>query len=418
MFESLKNSAFSSGHQKYRSLLFLEICKAVYKYYYSKLKAEKKIDFDDMIFSAIDCLDKSPAFKYKHIIVDEFQDISTSRMMFLRKLINHGNSKLFAVGDDWQAIFRFAGCDLGLFLGFQNIFEYSCNSFITSTHRNSVELQNIIEPFIELNPEQLKKHLISQKHVTDPVQIIKYDGDETDPFKLALTLISKSDETARVLVLGRNNGDIESILGPDVKFDRRTRKIHFDKLSEMCIDYKTVHASKGLEEDFVILINANDDKYGFPNKVEDDPLLSLVLSSPSEFEFSEERRLFYVSLTRACLRTFILTKKYAESSFVAEIEPRCKVLGEVGEAPSEELIKCPRCGSGHLVMRNDKSGNQFYGCSNFPYCDYTINDLRAVTMNKRCPRCDDFLVLRKGEHCFLGCHNYPVCTYTESRKQK
>lgn len=178
------------------------------------------------------------------------------------------------------------------------------------------------------------------------------------------------------------------------------------------IKYSTVHSSKGLEDDFVVIINADDSRLGFPNKVEDDELLNLVLSSKSAFEYAEERRLWYVALTRTKSYTFILASQRNPSIFVEEIKDKCEILNhEMGEIDGG-VVTCPSCKSGKLIRRESKLGSEFYGCSNYPYCKYSISDLKAVSRNLRCPMCDDFLVYRKGKYgVFYGCHSYPHCDY-------
>lgn len=142
------------------------------------LRSNGKIDFDDMILQSSEALSLTDKFSYKYIIVDEFQDISHSRMLFLKKLIEKGKSRLFAVGDDWQAIYRFSGCDLNIFLKFSDYFVYSITNFITSTHRNSQELQDIAGPFIKTNPEQFNKRIRSTKHLQNPIKIMYYDSNK------------------------------------------------------------------------------------------------------------------------------------------------------------------------------------------------------------------------------------------------
>lgn len=419
MFATLKNKEFADQYQRSRASLFLDICQSAYEFYYAHLSKEGKIDFDDMIFSATESLDKTPNFRYRYIIVDEFQDISVSRMRFLQKLIAHGNSSLFAVGDDWQAIYRFAGCDLDIFLHFSDYFPDSARSYITNTHRNSSELQDIVEPFITANPEQFQKHLYSDLHLADPVQIIFFEKDKKGAFLRALGLISEENPRASVLVLGRNNKDIEAILGKAISYEKRSGGLVSSHYPFLTLRFKTVHASKGLEEEYVILINGDDDKSGFPNKMEDDPMISLVLSRPNVYEFSEERRLFYVALTRARKRTFILAKRSATSSFVGEIKEKCKIIDDLEPSEKDTLIACPSCKSGHLVMRSDGKGGSFYGCSNYPYCDYSINDLEAVKRGLHCPECGDFLIFKKGRYgAFYGCHGFPNCNYTEKYHKK
>jgi DNA helicase-4 len=360
-------------------------------------------------------------FKYKYIIVDEFQDISLSRMLFLKKLISHGHSKLFAVGDDWQAIYRFSGCDLNIFLKFADYFGASAITKITTTHRNSQELQDIAGPFIKSNPEQFNKSINSSRHLEHPVQIMYYDDEKYSAFMNVLKEISKIDENANVLILGRNNKDFESIaldnrIYIDFKESKETKTvIKVRDFPNMKFSYSTVHGSKGLEEDYVIIINADDSRLGFPNKVEDDELLDMVLSSKSDYEYAEERRLWYVALTRTRTYTYIIANRQNPSIFVEEIENQCLIMNPNEESKEYEKILCPDCKTGKLVFRtNEENNNQFFGCSNYPYCKYTINDVRAVNRNRRCKICGDFLVYRKGPWgAFYGCHNYPRCNYKE-----
>ncbi len=416
-FEQLKSHYFSSVYDKNRAFEFLEICKSIYSYYVATLHAENKIDFDDMILQSISALDQTIDFKYKYVIVDEFQDISQSRAAFLKKIISHGNSKLFAVGDDWQAIYRFAGCDINIFLHFSQYFDDSKINFITTTHRNSKELQSVVEPFIMANPEQYIKHMRSELHQDSPVHIIYHDKNRLDGLTTALRKISKIDTAAEVLILGRNRKDIDSVRSNKVTVKDYSQVVHKD-FPKMNLLYKTVHQAKGLESNYVILISGENAKNGFPNKMEDDDLLNLVLSSNSKFEFAEERRLFYVALTRTRSVVYILSDSNRPSLFVREIENRVKIEEEFLNPNFSDKRLCPWCKTGKLILRKTKWQKDFYGCSNFPYCRYVINDIKAVHLDNRCPDCGDFLVVRESRYGkFLGCHNYPRCKYTRQLKE-
>ena len=421
-FEELKNFSFRNNYERNRALLFLDIVKDLYHYYIDYLNKEGKIDFDDMILQSIHELDNTNNFRYKYIIVDEFQDISVSRMKFLKKLIEHGNSKLFAVGDDWQAIYRFSGCDLNIFLEFPEYFGDSAITKITTTHRNSQELQDIAGPFIKKNPEQFNKKINSSRHLENPVQIMYYTEKKYYAFLDTLREISKKDKAASVLILGRNNKDFEDIaLDNRIYIDFRASDetktvVKCTNFPQMKLTYSTVHGSKGLEDDYVILINADDNRIGFPNKMEDGELLDMVLSHKSEYEYAEERRLWYVALTRTRNYTYIIANADNPSIFLKEIEDQCVVIN-ADYAPEEKRteIACPHCKSGRLVLRtNESDGTKFYGCSNYPYCNYSIDDMRAVARNLRCSHCGDFMVFRKGQWgAFYGCHNYPRCKHKE-----
>lgn len=418
-FDKLKAQLDDSQYDTSRARLFLDICKDVYNYYMQNLRLADKIDFDDMILQSIDLLDFTPNFKYKYIIVDEFQDISQSRTKFLQKLIEHGNSKLFAVGDDWQAIYRFAGCDINVFLEFEKIFPGAKLNYITSTHRNSTELQSIVEPFITANPSQYKKHIKSEKHQDKPIRIIFHKGNKVIALTKALADINKFNSNASILILGRNRHDIDPFICKDIQvYDYKTIK-HKD-YPNLNMTYSTVHGSKGLESDFVVLISGEDAQNGFPNKTEDDTILTLLLGKKNNFEYAEERRLFYVALTRTKSIVYLLSEKSRSSEFIQEIKNRCYVMEDGSDEKQEQEYLCPWCKSGHLIVRTSEVDSKlFYGCSNFPYCTYTNNDLKSVYFNKRCSDCGDFLVLRKGKYgMFFGCHNYPRCKHTQQSIEK
>lgn len=417
-FEELRMYDFEFEYERKRTHEFLNICECVYDYYINEIRKQDKIDFDDMILQSINALNNTNDFKYKYIIVDEFQDISQSRKKFLQKLISHGNSKLFAVGDDWQAIYRFAGCDVNIFLQFAKIFEDAKINKITSTHRNSAELQAIVEPFITANPEQYKKHIHSEKHQKNPVRIIYHNNDRESAFIKAIENIYAIDKNADILVLGRNRHDIDCLISNEYQL-KNYSEIISSKYPTLKITYKTVHQSKGLESDYVILISGEDAKNGFPNQMEDDRLLQLVLGNESPFLFAEERRLFYVALTRTRSIVYILSDRINTSIFVEEIETRSNIENpELVKRDDLKRFLCPWCKSGNLVIRESaETGNSFYGCANYPFCEYTINDLKAVATNNRCPECGDFLVIRNGSNGrFIGCHNYPRCRHTRQLK--
>ncbi len=422
-FEELGNREFSSGYAKTRTLYFLDLCREVYRYYMDAIRSQNKIDFDDMILMAKDELSSVNGFAYKYIIVDEFQDISYSRMEFLNALIHKGHARLFAVGDDWQAIYRFSGCDLSIFLEFGNYFGEHVLNKITSTHRNSMELQDIVGPFITANPDQIQKTIRSDISLPYPIRVVRYSEDKAGRFEDIVTHIAEGKPNAHILVLGRNNKDIEKVLSPSMVLVREKMgeegfaKIKSSKNKGVEMRYSTVHGSKGLEEDYVILISADDAQNGFPNKTEDDPLLDMVLGKRSKFDYAEERRLWYVALTRTRSYVYILSHVYHPSPFLLEIKEGCKYVDAPDRVDEEgEMLLCPRCKSGHLQMRQGRSGS-FLGCSNYPYCDYVISDFEAVERGIRCRKCGDFMVLRKGSNGpFYGCHSYPSCTYTRPLK--
>lgn len=412
-FDKLLKSGFADAYSKARARLFLSIAKRVYLYYSKRVHGSGKIDFDDMILRSTSALPSLSGFRYKHIIVDEFQDISYSRAMFLKALSEHGNSDLFCVGDDWQSIYRFSGSDLSLFLNFETYFGYAERHSIGEVYRNSQQLQDAMKRFIEQNPEQIKKEIVSSKSANNPIRVVYYDNDPCPFLRDLLSTISSRKEDAEVLLLGRNNRDIKPFLSTEFYFSKKTGGLVSEEFPKLRLNYSTVHGSKGLEAEYVILLSAKDAPNGFPNKTEDDPLLNLVMSRPSLYPFAEERRLWYVALTRTKSYTFILAPANAPSQFLLEMGDDVYETNPEKLVKESEMIPCPRCKGGHLVRREDSRGHAFYGCSNYPYCAYTIDDFIAVKNNIRCPNCGDFMVKRKGQHgIFYGCHSYPRCRQT------
>ncbi len=412
-FDSLMEQSFNNRYTMKRTILFLNIVKKIYHFYMSKLEEKGKIDFDTMILESTKQLFNVDGYEYKYILVDEFQDMTTSRMKFLRALIEKGNAHLFAVGDDWQSIYRFNGSDISIFTDFQHYFEYAELSYIRQTHRNSQELQDIAGDFIKKNKGQSQRTIISKKEMRNPIKIIFYDHDKEIRLQQILRLIYEQDNNASVLILGRNNSDIiyfKSIIQKRDTFNENNQWISY-KYPSLNIKFSTVHGAKGLEDDYVILINADDGLLGFPNKIEDDDVLQLLLPVSDHYDYSEERRLWYVALTRTRKYVYILSSRLNPSVFVNEIKEFCEILNVEESDNTPDIISCPWCKTGKLVF---KSKGDFYGCSNYPYCHYQINSI-TIQERKRCKKCGDFLVIRKNKNGkkFYGCHNFPLCKYTE-----
>lgn len=255
----------------------------IYMIYENELKSLGKIDFDDMIIKAIDKV-KDANLPYKYIIIDEFQDTSQVRYDLIREIIKYTNSKVFVVGDDWQSIYRFSGCNLNLFINFNKYFSNTKYYYLKYTYRNSNELIHVSSSFIMKNKKQLKKNIESSKNLEKPVVItFNYSLDEV------IDIIGND----KVLVLGRNNADIK-----DVNWENKL----------------TIHRSKGLEEENVILVNSDS----IPSRVPNERILRHVLNDKDYILYEEERRLFYVALTRTKEKIYIMVNN-SVSPFVKEL---------------------------------------------------------------------------------------------------
>lgn len=284
---------------------------SIYKLYEEELASERKIDFDDMIIYAKELVTKH-GFKrnYKYIIIDEYQDISKIRFELILEILKNTNSKLMCVGDDYQAIYGFSGSNLSIFLDFFKYFPEGHRIDIKNTYRNSYELVNTSIKFIKKNHHQLRKNIRATFLFKYPIVLVYYD-DLKKAYNDLFDYLYLENER-KVLVLSRYNKDLE-IVKKEEHIGIETR-------------YLTVHMAKGLEEESVVLIKFSNDYLGFPSKIENNKLLSIINDSDEDIPYAEERRLFYVALTRCKKRIYILVPRDNPSIFLKEIKSSCVEL--------------------------------------------------------------------------------------------
>ena len=346
-----------------RDMAFLDVFKQVRTRYEQQLNDNKEIDFHDQINMGADYISQGKwESPYRYIIVDEFQDISKGRMKLLQ-VLKRRNVAYFLVGDDWQSIYRFTGSDVGLLFGCNNHLGYVQERMLSYAFRFK---NGILEPsttFIKRNREQSQRSLRTASSMED--QGITIISDESDKglhwaFK-KIEAIAKG-KSHSVLVLARYNRTLQAL--PKGKLNTS-----FNSLS---MDFSTVHAAKGREADYVVVLDLKDDRWGFPSKVEDDPLLDIVLPpvSSKSYPFAEERRLFYVAMTRARIGAYLVADASRPSGFVEELQlhPSVAKIGELAE-------RCPECSVGFLVKISG-SRDAFMGCTEYgaePSCRYTKN---------------------------------------------
>ena len=399
-----------------RCKLFLNVVYPVFIDYQESLKTTSQIDFDDMIILATDSIKQGRGvYNYKYIIIDEYQDISLSRFNLIREIKNRTNAKVLCVGDDWQSIYRFTGSDLTLFTDFEKYLGYYELLRIEKTYRNSQELIDVAGKFVMQNQRQYKKNLISDKHHSNPLRIIGYSTDLIPTVtKVINQIVEKFGPEADITILGRNNLDINVFKEKEdyLVTENDLKYIPYPKLK---LRYMTTHKSKGLEADNVIVINLENKLLGFPNKISDDPVLSLVLTDQDGFPFSEERRLFYVAITRTKYSTYLIVPDKAQSVFVSELIRKVGVKYEFDGSKGEKSIQsnpnCPVCKTGRLIIReNSNNHSLFLGCSNFPSCENTLKDIEIINHQIKCNMCGGYMTKIPGKYgAFYGCTNYPHC---------
>jgi len=426
--------------QNVRSRLFLDICNDCYLEYERWLKENKAVDFEDMINESARILkevkDMEQKLDFKYIIVDEYQDISRQRFDLTKALSEVTDAKIIAVGDDWQSIYAFSGSDITLFTKFAEKMGYAKMLKIVKTYRNSQDVIDIAGSFIQRNSEQISKQLISPKRIEDPVIIYTYDstskGRDGNRRSGANYALSSAVETALgrlleykkaenktagpILLLGRFGFDGDHLEKSGLfEYINRGDKIKSVKYPELDITFMTAHSSKGLGYDDVIIVNGKNETYGFPSKIEDDPVLAFVIKGDRSIDYAEERRLFYVAMTRTKNRVFFVAPEQNPSEFLLELKRDYKNVVLQGEW-NEEVVKnqkkaCPLCGYPLQLKYKKAYGLRLYMCTNEPeVCGFMTNDYRAGKMSiQKCDKCrDGYLVVKQGTDAgfFLGCTNY------------
>ena len=409
-----------------RNRLYLDIAEDVYLHYQKILGERNEIDFADMIndanFYLAEMQKQGIHLPFKYIVIDEFQDIARQRFNLTKRLSEITGAKVVAVGDDWQSIYAFAGSDITLFKRFTELMGSGVELLITHTYRNSQELIDIAGDFIQKNFAQIKKRLVSTKRLKDPIRLKFYD-DRTQTYKNLAKSINESigsiirefGENTSVLLLGRYNFDLNKLqTSGEFEAYPDSNKVKSNKFPKANIYFLTVHSSKGLGYDNVIILNMLESRYGFPSQIETDPIIKMVTFEDISMPFAEERRLFYVALTRTKNQVHIASPLYRPSRFLIELinEYNLPYPKDMNlDIPNLFSLKCPICGFPLRYEYNKNYGLRVYICTNeTEICDFMTNDRKELRDIFICPDCKDgyMIVKRSKEYkgAFYGCTNY------------
>ncbi|MBF8668311.1 UvrD-helicase domain-containing protein [Pseudomonas putida] len=380
--EGLSSEAF-----KYRYRMFLDIVWPVMGAWNQALEDAEGIDFEDMLVQAAEHVESGRCVpKFKLVMADEFQDASVARARLCRALVNQPGRHFFAVGDDWQSINRFAGADVSVMTDFKQFFGSGQLLKLEETFRCPQALCDISSRFVGKNPVQLQKTVVSKTPAVGPalraimVSDVKsvHHGIVTFLEQLVAGLIDGSVPKAKgrlikVYVLGRYN-DEESYVPQDWK----ARFGQFVELS-----FQSIHRSKGAEADYVILPAMVTMQRGrsFPSTMTDDPVLGLVMPGGDSYPFAEERRLFYVALTRARRTVVMYTVRERVSVFLKELVQDGMLQVEDVHGAPVRLNPCPQCTIGDVILQNGKYG-EYFRCNNFPACDFKAPKKKPVKKSK------------------------------------
>lgn len=447
------NHEIFSGSVEKRNHFFLKLINQIYDIYTSYINDYEYIDFDDMINDAVIALKKgAKIYNYKYIIVDEYQDTSHTRYNLLKEMKNRTGAKVVVVGDDWQSIYGFTGCDVSLFSNFDKYFDNPKTVKIPVTYRNSQNLIDVVGNFIQENKNLIPKKLLSAKKESKnskkkPIKLVGYVSRAEKVLSLINIIdeIAEKNQDAKILVLGRNNNDKFEMSCKDIftfeEYDDYT-KIIYEKYPKLNIEFRTVHKSKGLEADYVMVLNLTDKLNGFPNKMLDDPVLAFVNNKSEEnISYPEERRLFYVALTRTKNDVYLFHNDISPSIFIDQIkyEPNVKSLKfvfsnedihEMNLLLNKEYdvlptkLTCPECNSGEIILIvNNLKGTSGFKCSHGcgwnggPYHNASKGEharkLAYLKYARVCEWCHHMVLVtprnKNPKKKFMGCNHFPKC---------
>jgi len=401
-----------------RDLVFSKIFISMYGQYLKELARLKQTDFTGLILEATKILSSTEKFlPFKHVMVDEFQDISKDRWALIESLrANNPLIEFTFVGDDWQAINEFAGSDPEIMIGLGNWEKKREQLSLSTTFRMPQSLCKYSGEFVMQNSRQIPKQLIAKGDTADYSQSLNFYWD-TDPIthieniKKVLQNIGgdAEDPSSELLIIARYNRSLPSLSEVDGLWAGR-------------VSISTIHRAKGGEADHVIVLDVNSYGAGFPSHIQDDPLLDLVRDQDFSFPNASERRVFYVGITRARKATHVICSIKAPSTFALEMQESGS--GEHFGLEGSKISNCPSCKSGWLTRKEKFSG---LTCTNWPVCKFktpqclvcgepteTILDVLDLYLCedhpkdgvKRCKRCElgAYEVKTGPRGDFLGCH--------------
>ena len=402
---------------RHRHSLFLELFAVIREEWERRLAADGVIDFEDMLNLAAEHLEqKTWASPFELVMVDEFQDASRARARMARALVQQPDRFLCVVGDDWQSINRFAGADISVMTGFEGWFGAGQTLRLETTFRCPQAICDVSSAFVTQNPVQIKKVVRAHGQPAEAAPENRTPRTNTGSLMQQVRQTLAEEErvrTGRAAALGRSvaiyqvaednmissaiearlarlhialangsmrpgrNGRVDVFVLGRYRRDSEFVLPHWQRLfgDRINVSFMTVHGSKGLEADIVVVPRLVRGSYGFPSGIEDDPVLQLAMPAGDTFPHAEERRLFYVAMTRARRSVALFTVEHQMSEFATELVRdfglRVTML-DVGGPATAAVNLCSVCQKGTMVPRTGVNG-AFWGCNRWPACGATHN---------------------------------------------
>lgn len=377
-----------------RDRAFVNVFNYFLKAYESELEKKRLPDYAELIHGAADRIESGDyPFRFTHVLVDEFQDISADRSRLLVAMQKARPSlEITCVGDDWQSIYRFGGSDVSIMREASKPKRNRKRVDLTNTYRLPQYIADISRDFVLQNRLQLEKKVHSQSVLEVDGQVIFHwdtqQKQHEENLKLVIDRMGSvaEDLSLSLMVLARYTSNL-----PSKKF--------IEGLWQGPVISSSIHAAKGLEADCVVIMDLVQDFRGFPSTIEDDPVMGLVMPDKDLHEHGEERRLFYVAITRSLREVHLISPISAPSLFASEMLDR-KQGKHVGVDMAKNP-KCPVCGVGRIFVSAKAQGSY---CSNIPLCDF-----RAP----KCLKCEKPMTMTGQKIGRYLCPDHPKFVYKD-----
>ncbi|HRB71496.1 MAG TPA: ATP-dependent helicase [Flavobacterium sp.] len=335
--DTILKNARKDQHERVRN--FYELAIPIVKRYFRYCVDKSYLDFNDLILRGISLLKNHSDIankckdRYQYILVDEFQDVNNLQIELI-KLLVADNTQLFCVGDDWQSIYGFRGSNVNCIIDFEKHFENATTIKLNLNYRNIQSIVDASSEFIKHNKFKVDKEIQASKKSEQKIVVFAGNTEEEN-LKFCLDKLKETSDD------GISNDDVLFLYKRKAMFTPYSNE--FEKVN-IKVQGKTIHASKGLEAKVVFIIGLTDVNGGFPDIWFEDRIFQVIKKANYDLLLEEERRLFYVAMTRAKDRLFLITQKGNESSFLKEIPERfiLRMTNKI-KLIENEVILCNKC---------------------------------------------------------------------------
>lgn len=338
LIKDVREKAACDQHERVR--IFYELVIPLYENYKKYCINKSYLDFNDLILETLNLFKNNPEVKeryqkqFKHIMVDEFQDVNKCQVELINYLITP-DSFLFCVGDDWQSIYGFRGSEVDYIINFGEYFPPARIIKLVYNYRSTQHIVNASNEVIKKNKYKLDKDLKAKKESDIKINLFQAPTYPKEGVSFVINTIKK------LLNEGYKQDEIVILYRRTDHYEQFKNELKKENLK---ISGKTIHSAKGLEAKIIFIIGLIDGNNGFPNVFPADRIMQVLKKVNYDILMEEERRLFYVAMTRAKEELYLISEEGAPSSFISEIPPEYYIQNQYDFSNSmEQVLLCPEC---------------------------------------------------------------------------